>query len=187
MDRKLGVVLAVLLAILSLVDAQTVAQALTGLWLGNQGSVSRGAVNLARLAARPPQSNIVLPQCQKTDVLLNGGGFPRDWAKLQPQNQVKDKTLLCSCPARHCLVCNRSSMSIMQLHHAPTYIVLGPRAATDPSLPQCAGFGLVFFLCVAAPSVILSASLMMLQPHHPLPAAHFTHLIAAAMATVCSL
>jgi hypothetical protein len=114
MNRYTAVVLAVLLAFANLADAQTVVQALTGMWLGNQGSVQRGAVNLARLSARPPASNVVLPQCRKTDVLLNSGGFPRGWAKLQPQDQVRRKTLWRSSP----VVCHCTSLSkcTMRLH-----------------------------------------------------------------------
>ncbi|KAF6266166.1 Alpha/Beta hydrolase protein [Scenedesmus sp. NREL 46B-D3] len=82
------VLLAVVLLCTHLACAQTVLDALTGLWAGNQGSVQRGAVNLARLAARPQQSNITLPQCKTTSVLLNRGGFPRNWAEMQPQEQV---------------------------------------------------------------------------------------------------
>jgi hypothetical protein len=88
-----AVLLAALLASVQLANGQTVLDALTGLWRGNQGSVQRGAVNLARLSARPPQSNFTLPQCRTTNVLLNTGGFPKDWAKLQPQDQVSRRVL----------------------------------------------------------------------------------------------
>jgi hypothetical protein len=105
MNRYIAVLLAASLAFAIVADAQTVVQALTGLWLGNQGSVQRGAVNLARLSARPPASNVVLPQCHKTDVLLNSGGFPRDWAKLQLQDQVRCMPFWSSCLAAPRTVC----------------------------------------------------------------------------------
>lgn len=88
MRGSLAVLLVVFLSFLNLASGQTVLDALTGLWRGNQGSVQRGAVNLARLSARPAQYNFTLPQCKTTNVLLNNGGFPRDWARLQPQEQV---------------------------------------------------------------------------------------------------
>jgi hypothetical protein len=90
----MAVLLAVTLTFTQQASAQTVLDALTGLWRGNQGSVQRGAVNLARLSARPPQSNFTLPQCKATNVLLNSGGFPRDWAKLQPSEQVSNRALI---------------------------------------------------------------------------------------------
>ncbi|WIA16164.1 hypothetical protein OEZ85_012879 [Tetradesmus obliquus] len=88
MPGSLAVLLVVFLSFLKLASGQTVLDAITGLWRGNQGSVQRGAVNLARLSARPAQYNFTLPQCKTTNVLLNNGGFPRDWARLQPQEQV---------------------------------------------------------------------------------------------------
>lgn len=71
-------------------QAQTVLDVLTNLF-NQQGApaVAEGAANIYRLwAEQVPATNQTLQACTNTKVLLNEGGFPKNWAKLTAQEQA---------------------------------------------------------------------------------------------------
>jgi hypothetical protein len=69
-----------------------VATSTTRMAVQNAAPLTRGAVSAASRAVTPNTSllrHVQLPKCQKSNVLLNSGGFPGNWQQLGAQQQAE--------------------------------------------------------------------------------------------------